>query len=215
MKNRKWLPGAFGGSVRSLSVKDFTFTGSSPLNQRYIANMVDTAGLSAAAYTIDTIFAMPFEAPARGGVLDEIGFSVVTNSGAGGLGRIGLYEATSETNPYPSLRKCTSGTLATDAGAPVNRTYAPVGSEGQLRPGWLYWLAVVCTVSVTGTFRVGGVGSWSGRLGFTAAAGAVIPTAPTAGLSIAGQTTLPDPFPAGAVAVVASPIPCLSYHFAS
>ncbi len=202
------------GQVNVRGMHDFRQTGSSPLDLNYIAGTVDAAALATATPVALTLYAMPFLAPARGGVLDELSFQLTTGAAAGAKARIGLYEATSDTNIYPGRLAVGSAAIGVASGDGTGEKVASVSAS--LRPGWLYWIAWICSaatanmvrsVSVNGCHPLGIVADMSG-------------TASVVGLSLAAQpdptsNAMSDPFPSGASAVTAAPILALAYHFSA
>ncbi len=89
------------------------------------------------ATSTGTLYAVPLITP-RGGTLDRIAYEITTAGGAGGVGRQGIYQATSATNPYPSALIVDGGEhVVTSTGLKI--TTISVSPE----PDILYWAVVL------------------------------------------------------------------------
>lgn len=192
-----------GGTVyRDLA--SFRQAGTSPLEVWYVANLGGATALTTGAPTANVLRAMPFIAPARGGTLDRLAFNVTTL--LAGNARLALYEATSDSNIYPSARRFVSAANISTGSAGVKSETISVA----LTPGRLYWIALV--TSAAPTLRCLAVGGVSPLLGLSSALG----TAPNVGLSVAFSFAAPpDPFPSGAAFITAVPIPALACRFSA
>jgi len=145
-------------------------------------------GFGSTSLPIDTLHTIPFVSP-RGGTLDRIGFSVATGGGAGSVARAGIYQATSDTDPYPSARIVDGGEFVTTSTGVKAATISVV-----LEPDILYWavlLGGVAAPTVTNFFST----TWAGMsvLGMAS-------TFATPHLSFTRLFTyaaLPSTFPAG------------------
>ena len=134
----------------------------------------------------NTIYAIPFFAPARGGTLDRIAIHNTTTSGSV---RLGIYAATSGTNIYPSALTV-AGSEITLSGTGVN---AATISQA-LNPGGLYW--AVALFSSTPTVYIVDVYSMLPVMGMAEPTSAIYCYA----LLTASYTyaALPSTFPTGA-----------------
>lgn len=170
--------------------------GTSPAELWHIPNLRRRASPTTTTHAVGTVRLYPFEAP-RGGTIDRLAIEV-TASGAGRLGRLGVYAATSVTNIYPSALLYDSGSL--DWSANSIKVYTP---SIALTPRRLHWLAVETSV---GTVTLRSFSAAAGALGFL-----------TSGLLGANGITLarafaalPNPFTAGG-ALASSLLPPVFY----
>lgn len=168
----------------------------------HLVNSNGQNALTTGAPSANILRAFPFVAPARGGVLDRIGYNITTT--VAGNTRVGIYTATSESNLYPAA-------LVVDSGSIVNaQTVKTATINVALTPGSLYW--VVMLGDAAPTVRAMGIANCSFLLGYDNTLG----TAGNAGLSVAfNYAALPATFPAGAAMIQAVPIPCLFLRFSS
>lgn len=91
---------------------------------------------------LNTVTAMPFLAPARGGVIDKMAFHVVTGVAAKSV-NFGIYDTVSATNLYPhSLLYSTTISIATNGRKEWTQTV-------NLTAGRLYWLVIQPEANVT------------------------------------------------------------------
>jgi hypothetical protein len=188
-------------------ISSFRHCGGSSLERWYYASLVTCSGGTTATSTANVLRAVPFVAPARGGVLDRIGFFVTTT--AVGNGRIGLYDTAFDPNgdrsvyPYSLLQD--SGSISTGTLAAKTFTISQA-----LNPGQIYWLTLLTDAgpSVRGVLpacfshmmslpsTMGASGFYNYTVAFTYAA-------------------LPTRFPSGAAFNGASPLPALAMRFSS
>jgi hypothetical protein len=181
----------------------YRHAGGNSIEAWYYANVGNGTALTTGAPSADTIRALPFVAPARGGTMDRIAINVTANVG-GTSARIAVYSNTADDNLYPSVLLADSGVLSTASNG-VKSSAITVA----LQAGALYWLAHVGNGAPT--LRCLAVGGVSPVLGTDNTLG----TAPTAGLSVAyAFAAFPATFPSGAVAFAAVPIPALAYRMA-
>lgn len=108
--------------------------GGGGLTPWYVLGTNNNNSLIAGAVTANTLYACPFIAPARGATLDRIGFAVTTL--LAGNGRCGIYNATSDTNLYPSSLVVDGGSISTATTGAKTTTISQA-----LTPGNLYWAA--------------------------------------------------------------------------
>ncbi len=191
------------GSTIARDESSFRHTGGSGSEIWYIANLGNCTALTTGAPTANTLRALPFIAPARGGRLDRIACNVTTLL-AGNL-RLGIYKAISDSNIYPGSLLAVSGDIS--SGTTGVKSYT---IDLALNPGELYWLAHVGSVAATlRCMAVGGVGP---IMGMTSA----LSTAPNAGYSVAHTYgALPSVFTAGGSVITAVPIPALAFRFSA
>jgi hypothetical protein len=153
----------------------------------YVANAATMAFTPIPAIGGD-IYAVPFVAPARGGVLDRIGISL-TSGIAGGTARLGIYENVSPPALYPGALLLDAGTVSLASAVPV---YATISQA--LVPGRLYWLAFIPSATVFMQSLQTYATSTLLGMDSTLAAGAAEYT------YTIGNTTLPSTFAGGATA---------------
>jgi len=193
-----------GSSVWASGDQIGAHAGGSSWETWYFPGMKAATALTTGAPTANVLRAFPFVAPRRGAVLDRIGINVTTL--LAGSTRLGIYRTVSESNLYP-------GDLLLDAGQ-VDTGTAGVKTltiNQALDPGRIYHAGIVSNAAPTlRCIALAGVGI--SLLGF----GAAFPTTPTLGLSVAfTYAALPTPFPAGAVAITAVPVPVIGLRFSA
>lgn len=185
--------GGGGGAGVAAGGKDETYwrqVGTSPLERWYPGGLVNVmSSPGGQAFTLNTLFAVPFIST-RAGNLDRIGFRLVSGQ-ASAKGRVGIYEATSETNLYPNALVVDGGEKDISGAAGVQSSTI----SQALTAGKLYWF-VYLTNNSSATIM-----GWTGMVGgFTAVFGCDntlgLNGANGVGLSVA-QTygTLPSTFP--------------------
>lgn len=129
-------------------VESFRHCGGSSIESWYAVNKDNCAAGTTVATTLDTLVAVPFIAPARGGVLDRIGVNCAAGNSAGREIRIGLYNNVSDQRLfYPNSLLVDSGALSVATTGVKSATISQT-----LNPGELYWAAYVTNHS-TPTFR--------------------------------------------------------------
>lgn len=192
-----------GGGTTDKDDQYYRQTGST-LDRFYIAGMGNsTALVTAASPSANVLRALPFYST-RGGTLDSIG--IATTVTASGASRIGIYQATSDTNLVPN-------NLILDCGTVSHTT--PTGAKTlsinvSLTANTLYWVAIVHSGSA-GTIRALAVGGCGAVFGLDSAFG----TAPGIGFSGSfAYAPLPATFPAGAI-LAAVPIPAIGVRFSA
>lgn len=134
-----------------------------PITQWYCSFIVN-ATFASASQGVDQLRSVPFISGA-GGAIDTIAFEVVTGGAVGAVGRVGIYEATSDTNLYP-------GALVVDSGQ-FDCTTTGVKSatiSATLKPNTLYWFAYHLG-GATSTLRLLNTTSTPNVMGFGAALG--------------------------------------------
>lgn len=161
--------------------------------------------LTANNHATGTLRLMPFQAPARGGTIDRVGFNITTAGGAGNTIRFGIYDSTSATNLYPNALLAESAAVSVNGVTGLQTITVSIA----LTPGRVYWLAL--STSFTATMRGGTATTCSTFLGYTNAAG----TAQTTHLTVAHvHGALPNPCTAGA-AVASGNHPVGFYRFSA
>lgn len=186
-------------------VDSFRHTGGSGLEVWYIANCTSSNAPTTGAPTANVLRAMPFIAPARGGVLDRLGYNI-TGSVAGNT-RVGLYQSLDDATIYPGALLFDSGSIANSAAV---KTATLTAAQGTLFPGRLYWIAIVGDAAPT--IRSLQIASCGHLLGADNTFGTPL----NAGISVAhAYAALPATFTAGGAMITAVPIPALYYRFAS
>lgn len=173
----------------------------------YIANCINMTALTTGTLVASTLYAMPFVAPARGGVLDRIAAEVTTLN-AGDNCNIGLYEnKADQRDVYPGALLETSGSISV-----ATTGIKSYGISRALVPGRIYWLAI--NLSDNTVFRCLAVGGVSAFLGMDTAG----TTLQNCGISVAStfaSAPMPDPYPAGGAYITAVPVPVLRYRFSA
>lgn len=114
--------------------------GTSPLTVYYTQAVTSAPLTTSTAMSTNFIRAYPFY-HGRAGTIDKLGFYVSTLA-ASGVGRIGLYKATSETNLYPNELVIDSGELST-ASTGVKEATISVDLEADQ----LYWMVFLFGVA--------------------------------------------------------------------
>ena len=148
------------------------------------ANGNNGGTLTTAAISKDNIYAMPFIAPARGGLLQVVSAFF----GGAGNARLGIYEnVDNENDPYPSALLYGSPAIA------VSAVYLGIFCNVQLQPRKRYWAAFNCDTNQAGML-VYPVGGASHYLGMDAAATTTLATCLKVALAYAA---LPATFTAG------------------
>lgn len=171
----------------------------------YIANAINGTALTTGSTVASTIYAMPFVAPARGGVLDRIAAEVTTLNAGDNL-NLGLYENKADPRDvYPGTRLETSGSIST-----ATTGIKSYGISRTLTPGRIYWLAL--NTSDATAFRCLAVGGVSAFLGMDTA-GTTLQNLAISVASTFASAPMPDPFPAGGAYVTAVPVFVLRYRF--
>lgn len=97
---------------------------------------------------VDTLYALPVISPS-GVTYTSLEFQVNSACGAGGVGRAGIYSATSDINLYPDALIVDGGEFVT-----TSATAKTAAISVAMRPWRLYWLTLLLGKSATGTFFV-------------------------------------------------------------
>lgn len=172
----------------------------------YYANYIVAAAVTSVALNSNTVYAIPFVSPIRGGTLDKIGIKVVSAAAAGKVAAVGIYAAVSATSLYPGALLLDAGTVAIDSAVAVYKTisYALTG-------GTLYFLVVAPNAIVT--IRAMSRASHSQILGHDNDGGLGGDFGdPDAGYSLSnGGIVLPNPYTAGASVIYTAPIIAVRY----
>jgi hypothetical protein len=144
-------------------------------------------------FAANQITAYPFVAPARGGTLDRIAFNVTT--AVAGNARVGIYDATSDSNLYPNALVVDGGSISTGTTGIKSATISVA-----LTPGKLYWC--VSLADAASSVRALSAGSGNNILGYDN----TLVTNPNRSLQAALTFgALPGTFPAGAGTATANP----------
>jgi hypothetical protein len=107
----------------------------------YAAAHLRDPALSTMAGVVGTLHTLPWVAP-RGGTLDRIMFEVTTGGAAGSVARVGLYRATSDSDPYP-------GALVVDGGEFVTTStgFKTATISTTITAATLYWSVLLVGVN--------------------------------------------------------------------
>lgn len=162
-----------------------------------------TATVPATGATVaNTLYAVPFVAPARGATLDRLAFSVT--GALAGNARVGIYDTTSDTNLYPNNLIVDGGGISTGT------TGAKAATISQaLTGGKLYW--AVYLGDAAPTIRLYAAGGQNAILGCDSSLGSYV-----RGLSVAlTYGALPATFTAGATIVTSAIIPCVFARYSA
>lgn len=125
------------GAAAASDISSYRHAGGSSIETWYWGNVIAcTDGPGSKAITADTLYAVPFIAPSRGGTLDRIAVDVSVTGGGGVNMRLGIYNNTSNSNLYPSTLLLDAGAFTTSLGV-----HALTISQA-LTAGSLYWLAL-------------------------------------------------------------------------
>jgi hypothetical protein len=114
--------------------------GNSSHSPWYVAGMAGGVNSSGGNPTIDTLFAVPFIAPKRGGTVSAIGWR---GTGTTGNGRVGIYSNKAADNLYPDALLAETGSIA-QSNAIKSATVSVA-----LTAGAVYWLVYCCSASNT------------------------------------------------------------------
>lgn len=163
----EWFVLDFNGSRRyddrlagSASLLSFAHvSGGGGIEANYVAGQVGATALTTLSMTANKFYAAPFVAPPRAAALDRVALYVTTGV-ASSTARIGIYDATSETNLYPNALLWESSALS----CATSSTIASENPGLTLVPGRLYWAAV--NASSTQTLRAVAVGCACPIFGF-------------------------------------------------
>lgn len=159
--------------------------GTSPFERWYIGGMATAANPGTANPALGTIYATPFIS-SRGGTLDRLIFWVKLAAGAGGVGRAGIYRATSKSNLYPDTLVVDGGEFATTS---TGGKIATINVA--LDHLTLYWLVVNCGTAAP-TLHTIAQAECLPILGVSTSYG------PACGISVSSSYgALPSTFPAG------------------
>jgi len=176
--------------------------GTTPFERWYIAGLANATAITTGAPSVNVLRAMPFLAT-RGGTLGKI--SIRVTAAVAGTGRLGIYQATSDTNLYPNTRILDAGTV--DHGTTGVKTLT---ISQALTANTLYWLchvgssaATIHCLALAGAFPIFGIDTGFG-------------TAPGVGVSVAFTFgVLPATFPTGGSVITATPIPAIAVQFSA
>jgi hypothetical protein len=174
--------------------------GTSPLEQWYPAGVISAGSATTNAVSaLGRLFAIPL-LTYRGGTVDRLGIEV-TILATSGVARIGIYQATSGTNLYPSA-------LTVDGGEVLTSTTGvkTVTINTTLTPTTLYYACVIFGTALPSVRSIGR-DSMVNLFGMGSTFGAVIMGW---GIKVA-QTygALPATFPAGGTVMVSDETPIL------
>ena len=179
--------------------------GTVPFDRVYVAaasGAVTSFGVSA---FLNSLRAFPFFS-VRAGTIDRLCFRVTTAAAAGGLARMGIYQATGETNLYPNNLIVDTGTISTTTTGIKNFTV-----NVALAANTLYWFVINFGTAAPSILQFD-AGSVFPVLGMSAD----LFTDNGVGWVVA-QTfgALPDPFPAGGAGLLTTRIYQLACHFSA
>jgi len=205
----------WGTPTQPRTLADFTPTGTSPLNISRVGGQGGSAALGNNTPVSGSLYVTTWISPCRPNpAIDWLTCTYTTVGGGGSVARIGIYEAISETNPYPGT--LLSGSASLDVTTPAAPFPILHTAAIPVRASWLYWLAFL----YTGTSFIGrGVSVNGGApFGYLFTAATAIPAASVIGLVVTGQTAasaLPSTFPAGATPVTTAVIPAVEVHMSA
>lgn len=175
---KEWLPEA--------SIDDFMKAGTTNYTALYVAGATNGTALTAITLTANRIYAIPFLAPRRGSVMDQLSVYVTTGVAATSV-RFGLYNNTSESGLMPNALVYDAGTFTSTT---TNQSRDATGLAVSLEPSALYWAVVVSN----GAIGVRGIAAGAAGfiLGFTATNVSAVTTGLYANLTFGA---LPATFP--------------------
>lgn len=188
------------------SFEFFKQTGVLPFEVWYVAGQATAQNLGTASAGVNVLRALPLVVP-TGGVVDQL---VIHNTGTGptSTARVGLYEATSQTNLYPGTLLFDSGVISLSVSGNKISAVSPTVT---LEKGKLYWLCHVGGGS-SEALRSLSVGACYPIFGVTTA---FTNTSPAVGLSVPFTFgPLPSSFPTGATLLQGPPIPAIAARLA-
>lgn len=202
------------GLIWDIPTRDLSWfrqVGTSPIERWYVANQIGiSAPAASASFSTGNLYAIPFIS-GRGGTIDRVSVNVTTAGQTTQTGeiRLGIYEATSDTNLYPAA-------LIADFGTVNGLTIAikTLTVSQALNPNRLYWLALTedCDL-LAPTYRGTAIAAQYNLLG-------IAPTMPSTspGSVLSAPFTyaaLPNPFPAGASVLTGATVPQIAMRFAA
>jgi hypothetical protein len=155
--------------------------------------------LSASTLGDDLLAVMPF-ATLRGGTIDRIRIFVDTAGGVSSKARVGLYEATSDANLYPSALVADFGEIDTSGTG-----FLTLNVNQVLEPAKLYWFAILLTGGGGTVPVLGGPSSLDNSI-FGAAGASRSEAGRYWVTAVHSYSALPGPFPTGA-SILGSGIP--------
>lgn len=200
--DQTWATPAGGGGASGKDDQYYRQVGTSPLERYYIAGMGNGIALTTGAPTVNVLRAFPFFST-RGGTLDRIAIQVTTLI-ASGVARLGIYQATSDTNLYPSARIVDAGTVST-----ATTGMKTITINVPLTANTLYWLVHLAGPGAA-TLRCMAMAGCAAIFG----ASNVLATAAGVGISVAFTAApIPATFPAGGAVITAVPIPAIGVRF--
>jgi hypothetical protein len=201
--DQTWAVPAGGGGA-SKDDQYYRQVGTTPLERWYVGGQGNATALTTGAPTINVLRALPFVST-RGGILDRIGVAVTTFI-ASGVGRCGIYAATSDVNLYPN-------SLVVDAGQILTATNGMKAATVNvaLAANTLYWLVYVAGTAAA-TIRCLSLAGCQPIFGLDNALG----TAPGVGISVNfTYGALPATFPASGAVISAVPVPAIGVRFSA
>lgn len=168
--------------------------GGSGITPWYAFGSTNNSAYATVAVVANTLYGVPFVAPARPGItLDRIAFNVTTL--LAGNGRCGIYDATSDTNIYPNALIVDGGSLSTGTTGVKSTTISQA-----LTPGKLYWAVYVGDAAATLRAHQGGTATMI--LGTASS----LPVNPFRDLEVAFTfAALPSTFPASGTLTTNNP----------
>jgi hypothetical protein len=193
-----------GIGISGHGLTGFKQVGTSPIESWYLGGVINNNILTTGLPTGDTLMALPFVC-SRTSTLDRIAINV-TVLGVASAARIGIYQATSETNLYPNARIVDSGELDTSSAGIKSATISTT-----LQGGTLYWLvfvannslATISCLALANLYPIFGLdNAFSTTLGV--------------GLSVSYTfAALPSTFPGSATVITAVPIPAIAVRLSA
>lgn len=107
----------------------------------HMAGQITSSPTGTVGLTVGRFVTAPLISP-RGLTIDRISFNVTTAGAAGSVARAGIYQATSETDPWPSARIVDGGEIITTSTGVKTATVSV-----SLEPDILYWAVVLAGVA--------------------------------------------------------------------
>lgn len=123
------------------SVESIHHIGTTPFERWYSLGVEAASSPTTNAFTVNQLLAWPFTVARSGATIDRLSINVLT-LGTGSKARVGIYQATSDTNIYP-LNLVVDGGEFDTATTGVKTATVSVA----LTPHVLYWACYVCSAT--------------------------------------------------------------------
>ncbi len=177
--------------------------GTTPIESWYVCGQLVAGALSAATPSVNTLYAFPLWFP-RDGTIDRIAFNVTVGAAKGGVARVGIYTATSNSNLYPSALVVDGGEIITTTTG-VKTSTISVAMNSDL----LHWLVMLMGTAAAEVRAVQGAECLA-----TFMLDSALGTSPGYGISVTqAYGALPNPFTTGGARWTTGVAPAIFVRF--